>query len=59
MDTLKNRGRERGAVALEYILVCAILVVGIGFVTPVAMELFRYAYQTVVAVVCSPFPAGF
>ena len=44
--------------AVEYVLVCALLVLGVGFVVPSAMNLFRYAYQVIAAVVCSPFPAG-
>ncbi len=49
---------KRGAVALEYILVCALLMLTVGFAVPGAMEVFRYAYQVIVAVVCSPWPAG-
>lgn len=59
MGTLTRVRQQRGVVALEYILVCALLMLGVAFVTPMAMELFQYAYQAIVAVVCSPFPAGF
>lgn len=58
-DTTSPRRRNtRGAVAVEYVLVCALLVLGTAFVVPSAMKLFRYAYQVIAAVVCSPFPAG-
>lgn len=49
---------ERGSVATEYVLVCAVLVVVVVFSVPVAMDLFQYAYQVFAAVVCSPWPAG-
>ncbi|MBN2712462.1 MAG: hypothetical protein JXR97_08550 [Planctomycetes bacterium] len=54
----KNRKSENGAVAVEYILVCALLVLGVVFSVPYAMDIFQYAYQVISAVVCSPFPAG-
>lgn len=57
MNESKRVGQS-GAVALEYILVCALLVLGVVFSVPYAMDIFQYAYQVIVAVVCSPFPAG-
>lgn len=54
----KRVHQKRSAVALEYILVCALLVLGLVGGVPVAMALFQYAYQVIAAVVCSPFPAG-
>jgi len=50
--------RQQGAVAIEYILVCAMLVLGVSVSVPLAMERFMYAYQVITAVICSPFPAG-
>jgi len=52
------RGAQSGAITLEYVLVCALLMLTVGFVVPGTMEVFRYAYQVIVAVICSPLPAG-
>lgn len=52
------RNTERGAVALEYVLVCALLMLAIGAAVPYTMRLFAYAYQVIAAVVCSPFPSA-
>jgi Flp pilus assembly pilin Flp len=57
-ERLRNRRRERGAVALEYILICALLVLALAGVIPLAMERFAVAYRVISVVVCSPFPAG-
>ena len=55
---VKPETGEQGAVAIEYILVCALLVLGVAVSVPLAMERFGYAYRVISAVVCSPFPAG-
>jgi uncharacterized protein (UPF0333 family) len=52
------RRYQRGAVALEYILVCALLVLAMAGVIPLAMDRFMIAYRVISVVVCSPFPAG-
>lgn len=53
----KGRGR-RGVFALEYILVCALVVIGAAMAMPVAIELMGSAFDVVAEVICSPFPAG-
>ncbi len=49
---------QRGAVALEYILVCALLMIAVSAVVPLAMDRFMVAYRVLTVVLCSPFPAG-
>ncbi len=49
---------RRGAFAVEYILVCALLVLGAAMAMPYAMSLVGSAFDVVAEVVCSPFPAG-
>jgi uncharacterized protein (UPF0333 family) len=53
-----TRNEQRGAVALEYILVCALLVLAVAAIIPLAMDRFMYAYRVISVVLCSPFPAG-
>ncbi len=55
--TRADRAR-RGAFAVEYILVCALLVIGAAMAMPYAMSLIGSAFDVVAEVVCSPFPAG-
>ncbi len=55
----RRRLRQRGSVAIEYILVCALLVLAVAASVPLAMRRFMYAYQVITAVVCSPLPGGF
>lgn len=50
---------RRGAVMLEYILVCALLVLVGCCTVPVAMQLMRMAFEVVLAMVGSPTPSLF
>ena len=57
-QTVWNERARRGVFAVEYILVCALLVLGAAMAMPYAMSLVGSAFDVVAEVVCSPFPAG-
>lgn len=58
-DGGSRRGKRAGAVMVEYILVCALLILVGAAAVPSAISIIGSAFEIVLAVIGSPHPAFF